>query len=76
MLEAGEGDLANAREAAEWYRKAGESKKSEGCEWLGVLYCEGCGVEKDLEAAKMWFVKAIEFGSKTAARKLKALDRK
>jgi TPR repeat protein len=39
-------------------------KKSRDAQYyLGMLYYEGYGVEKDLEAAKRWFKKAARAGS-------------
>lgn len=47
-------------EAVEWYRKAAEQGHAGGEYGLGYMYAIGEGVEKNLEQARTWIMRAAE----------------
>ena len=49
----------NSRKAVELFRKAAEQGEAWGMFHLGECYINGDGVKKDLDAAYLWFYKAV-----------------
>jgi len=63
----------NYKKANELFCRAANAGWGKGLYELGVSYLNGRGVEKNLEAAKFLFEKAIEKGSKDAAEEIKKI---
>ena len=58
--------MADALEAAKWYRKAAEKNNPEATLSVGVCYDLGKGVEKNLQEAVKWYRKAADLGNGAA----------
>ena len=54
----------NDAEAAIWYRKSAEQGDALAQCFIGICYIEGCGVERDINAAKYWLNKSAAQGVK------------
>ena len=61
-------DMGKSHEAqaVHWYRKAAEQEVPDAQVFLGRMYEEGRGVEKDVAQAVLWYRKAAELGNATA----------
>lgn len=69
----GQGVGEDNREAAKWYRKAGEQGDARAQYNLAVLYFTGQGVPEDNRQAVKWFRKAARQGSARAQYNLGVL---
>ena len=56
----------DAREAANWYRKAAEAGESRAMVAMGLSYECGSGVDRDVKEAIKWYRKAVERGNEHA----------
>jgi TPR repeat protein len=56
------GDLGAVDDSAavEWWTRAAEAGDAEAQLRLGDAYATGRGVERDIEAARMWYERALE----------------
>ena len=70
-----EGDASDFEGALKWTRKAAEGNWLPAVMDMGALYMYGGkGVKQDIEAARKWYNKAVELGSKEAHWFLGTLD--
>ncbi|GAA9654270.1 hypothetical protein HpVa89_02090 [Helicobacter pylori] len=63
-------DFSKARK---YFEKACDLNNGGGCSFLGVLYYNGQGVEKDLTKATYFYSKACKLGYKKACEMIKEL---
>lgn len=56
-----------------WFKKAAELGHKEAMAALGACFFDGRGTQKDIQAAKSWFLKAIELKSELAKYNLGVL---
>ncbi len=68
-----EPDADTKEETFNWYRKAAEQGDAAAQYNLGLCYCNGWGVSKDMTEAVEWYRKAAEQGNAPAQEKLKEL---
>jgi TPR repeat protein len=64
------GDPVQEKEGAQWLMRAGAEEHAASQFQLGVLYCTGKGVEKDLPEAIGWYEKAARNGHALAKHNL------
>jgi TPR repeat protein len=62
MFENALGVRKNIEKAIDYYKSSAEKKNFNSAVQLGVLYNEGKEVEKDIDKATEWFVKAADCG--------------
>lgn len=63
----GEGGLPEDKQKGFlWALKAGKQEHGEGCFVLGVMYCEGFGIERNAMAGCLWLEKAVALQAKGA----------
>jgi hypothetical protein len=68
MTYLGQGVDQDYRQAAEWFRRAGEQDHAAAQYNLGFLYYEGKGVERDNLQAYMWIDRAASLGDDKAVK--------
>ncbi|WP_194147957.1 tetratricopeptide repeat protein [Helicobacter pylori] len=66
-------DKQDFSKAKEYFEKACELNSGSGCNFLGFLYENGQGVEKDLIKAAYFYSKACKLGNQKACEVLKEL---
>ena len=74
MYDHAEGVPQDAKEAADWYRKAAEKGSLKAQYRMGVCYANGYGVEKNTKEAAKWFRKAASNGFQLAKDALRRLE--
>lgn len=52
----------NFTSALEWYRTADAYGQTQAAAGIGYLYLNGCGVDKDTEAARQYFARSVALG--------------
>ena len=66
----------NIEKSIELFNKAAEQNEGNAQYYLGLLYENGMGVEKDIEMAKKYYKMAMENDIVTAKEKLELLENK
>lgn len=72
----GSGTKRDAKQAAEWYRKAADKGYAPAQYQLGVLYAAGDGVDQDDKEAAAWLQKAVDQDYAPAREPLRILKTK
>ncbi len=72
----GKGGAKDARQAADWFRKAADQGNAEAQNWLGYLYETGTGVQKSYVEAARWYRLAAEQGNADAQKNLGLMYRR
>lgn len=70
----GRGTKLNIRLAMQWWKRAALHGSVDAMTNLGRFYRHGYRIERDRDASRFWFTRAVKHGDKEAYRELQEME--